>query len=154
MRSSSASTSPKGTRCVVILGDNIIEDDITPYRRALQGAAYAAPASCSKRSTIPQRFGVPDLRRRPHRAIEEKPADPKSKYAVTGIYMYDHKVFDYIRTLVPSGRGELEIVDVHNRYISENELEYDILDGWWTDAGTFPSLFRATELVARERGRG
>ncbi len=87
-------------------------------------------------------------------AIEEKPADPKSRYAVTGIYMFDHKVFDYIRTLVPSGRGELEIADVHNRYISENELEYDILDGWWTDAGTFPSLFRATELVARERGRG
>ena len=84
-------------------------------------------------------------------AIEEKPAEPKSSYAVTGVYMFDRRVFEFIRTLVPSARGELEIVDVHNRYIAQGDLQYDVLDGWWTDAGTFESLFRANELVARER---
>ena len=80
--------------------------------------------------------------------IEEKPTNPKSNYAVTGIYMYDETVFDKIRTLVPSGRGELEITDVNNAYIREGTMTFAYLEGWWTDAGTFDSLLRATNLVA------
>ena len=83
--------------------------------------------------------------------IEEKPAQPKSGYAVTGIYMYDRRVFDFIRRIKPSHRGELEITDVNNHYIREGDLHYDILEGWWTDAGQFESLFNATQLSARER---
>jgi glucose-1-phosphate thymidylyltransferase len=80
--------------------------------------------------------------------IEEKPENPKSNYAVTGVYMYDPTVFDKIRTLVPSGRGELEITDVNNAYIREGTMTFSFLDGWWTDAGTFDSLLRATLFVA------
>ncbi len=80
--------------------------------------------------------------------IEEKPKEPKSKYAVTGIYMYDNEVFTTVKTLKPSGRGELEITDVNNAYIKRGTLTYDVLDGWWTDAGTFESLYRANKLVA------
>jgi glucose-1-phosphate thymidylyltransferase len=81
--------------------------------------------------------------------IEEKPAQPKSRYAVTGIYMYDESVFDKIKTLVPSGRGELEITDVNNAYIREGTMQFSHLDGWWTDAGTFESLLRACNLAAQ-----
>ena len=80
--------------------------------------------------------------------IEEKPTDPKSDLAVIGIYFYDNSVFDVIRTLVPSGRGELEITDVNNHYIRRGEMTWNELDGWWTDAGTFESLLRASNLVA------
>jgi len=82
--------------------------------------------------------------------IEEKPAVPKSEYAVTGLYMYDHTVFDIIKTLKPSGRGELEITDVNNAYIDRNEMTYAIVDGWWSDAGTFDSLLRTNILVASQ----
>lgn len=85
-------------------------------------------------------------------AIEEKPKTPKSDFAVTGIYMYDARVFDYIRKLKPSGRNELEITDVNNQYLRDDELEYDVMRGWWTDAGTFESLYHATQLVAKRRG--
>jgi glucose-1-phosphate thymidylyltransferase len=85
--------------------------------------------------------------------IEEKPKEPKSNYAVTGIYMYDSTVFDKIRTLEPSARGELEITDVNNAYIREASLSFAFLDGWWTDAGTFDSLLRAANLVAQSRRR-
>jgi glucose-1-phosphate thymidylyltransferase len=81
--------------------------------------------------------------------IEEKPQRPKSNYAVTGIYMYDPTVFDKIRTLVPSNRGELEITDVNNAYIGDGTMSFSFLDGWWTDAGTFDSLLRAANLVAQ-----
>jgi glucose-1-phosphate thymidylyltransferase len=81
--------------------------------------------------------------------IEEKPTAPKSKYAVIGVYLYDSSVFEKIRRLKPSGRGELEITDVNNFYIEENKLSCEFLDGWWTDAGTFDSLLRATNLVAK-----
>ena len=81
--------------------------------------------------------------------IEEKPRHPKSNYAVTGIYMFDNSVFDKIRTLVPSGRGELEITDVNNAYIREGTMTFSYLEGWWTDAGTFESLLRAANLVAK-----
>jgi glucose-1-phosphate thymidylyltransferase len=85
--------------------------------------------------------------------IEEKPDKPKSNYAVTGIYMYDETVWDKIKTLVPSGRGELEITDVNNAYIAEGAMEFSYIDGWWTDAGTFDSLLRASRMVA-ETGAG
>ena len=81
--------------------------------------------------------------------IEEKPATPSSPYAVTGVYVYDSRVFDIIKTLKPSGRGELEITDVNNAYIATGELIWDVLDGWWTDAGTIESLLLANELVSR-----
>ena len=101
-----------------------------------------------KRVHDPQRFGVPELDGRRVLRIEEKPKDPKSDYAVIGIYMYDAEVFQIIRTLKPSGRGELEITDVNNAYIERDEMTWDELDGWWTDAGTFDSLLRASNLVA------
>ena len=81
--------------------------------------------------------------------IAEKPKVPKSNYAVVGIYLYDATVFEKIRRLKPSGRGELEITDVNNFYIEEGKLTYEILEGWWTDAGTFDSLLRANQLVAQ-----
>jgi glucose-1-phosphate thymidylyltransferase len=97
----------------------------------------------------PQRFGVPEIKGDKIIRIEEKPAAPRSKLAVIGIYMYDAAVFDIIRTLKPSGRGELEITDVNNEYIRRGNLTYEILEGWWTDAGTFESLLRASNLVAQ-----
>ena len=84
--------------------------------------------------------------------IEEKPQKPKSKYAVTGIYMYDAQVFNIIKSLKPSQRGELEITDVNNQYIQKDQMAFEILNGWWTDAGTFESLFRANCLIAEKHG--
>jgi len=81
--------------------------------------------------------------------IEEKPKKPRSPYAVTGIYFYDARVFEIIKTLKPSGRGELEITDVNNAYINDGQLAWDVLEGWWTDAGTIESLHRASQLVAK-----
>jgi glucose-1-phosphate thymidylyltransferase len=98
----------------------------------------------------PQRFGVAELFGGKVVGIKEKPKKPKSNYAVTGIYFYDAAVFDIIRTLKPSSRRELEITDVNDAYIDRGKLAYDILDGWWTDAGTFDSLVRANELVIKE----
>ena len=97
----------------------------------------------------PQRFGVPVLEGKRVVKIEEKPAQPRSSYAVTGIYFYDARVFEIIRTLKPSGRGELEITDVNNAYIESGQLAWDVLEGWWTDAGTIESLHRANQLVAK-----
>ena len=142
----------EGQRVVVVLGDNIIQSGIAPYLARFEKQRSGARILI-KEVADPQRFGVPVFDGERIVAIEEKPAKPKSRYAVTGVYMFDARVFEYIKALVPSGRGELEIADVHNRYISDGELEYDLLDGWWTDAGTFASLFRAGELVAAERIR-
>ena len=97
----------------------------------------------------PQRFGVAEMKGDRIVGIEEKPKDPKSRYAVIGIYLYDATVFDIIKTLKPSGRGELEITDVNNRYIEKGLMTWDILEGWWTDAGTFESLLRANLLVSQ-----
>ncbi len=143
----------EGHRIVVILGDNIVEDDIHPYVRAFE-AQDSGARILLKAVDDPERFGVPELDGDRIVRIEEKPQHPKSGYAVTGIYMYDRRVFDFCRKLVPSGRGELEITDVNNHYVKEGDLHYDVLNGWWTDAGTFDSLFRAGQLVAgaaRER---
>jgi len=96
----------------------------------------------------PQRFGVPEIKGDKIIKIEEKPNIPRSKFAVIGIYLYDSAVFDIIRTLKPSARGELEITDVNNEYVRRGNLTYEVLEGWWTDAGTFESLLRASNRVA------
>ena len=140
-----------GERVVVILGDNIIQNDIIPYVTAFA----AQPSGCRlllSKVHDPERFGVAEIHGDQIVSIEEKPAQiPKSDYAVTGIYMYDNRVFDYVRTLKPSARGELEITDVNNAYINAGACRYDILSGWWTDAGQFESLYLATQLVAKQR---
>ena len=137
---------------VVILGDNIIEtsirDCVNDFIEQKNGAKILL-----KEVEDPERFGVAELKGDKIVGIEEKPKKPKSKYAVTGIYMYDNNVFDIIRTLKPSGRGELEITDVNNAYIKRGELTYSVLDGWWTDAGTFESLLRANNLVAKKEAK-
>ncbi len=140
----------EGQRIVVILGDNILQDDIAPYVRKFQAQSSGARILL-KEVDDPQRFGVPVLQGDRIVEIEEKPERPKSRFAVTGIYMFDRRVFDFIKSLKPSQRGELEIADVHNRYIREGDLCYDVIAGWWSDAGTFESLFRAGEFVARDR---
>jgi glucose-1-phosphate thymidylyltransferase len=140
-------------KIVVILGDNIIEKSIKKaveeFDRQAQGAKILL-----KKVKDPGRFGVPRFSGEDIVEIEEKPRKPKSDYAVTGIYMYDSRVFDIIKTLKPSGRGELEITDVNNVYIKRDQLTYNILDGWWTDAGTFESLLNANNLVAKKQKRG
>lgn len=135
----------KGDKCVVILGDNIFEDNISEYVHKFKNQDRGAKILL-KEVPDPERFGVAELKGEKIVSIEEKPKNPKSNYCVTGIYMYDSKVFEIIKTLKPSGRGELEITDVNNAYISEGNLTYDILKGSWTDAGTFESLRRANEL--------
>ena len=101
----------------------------------------------------PQRFGVATLKDGRIRRIVEKPRRPKSNLAVTGVYMYDQTVFDIVKGLKPSGRGELEITDVNNAYLRRKQLEFDVLEGWWTDSGTFDSLLRANVLAARQHGK-
>ena len=132
---------------VVMLGDNIIENNICAAVRDYKDQGKGAKIIL-KEVDDAKRFGVPELSGDQIVSIEEKPEEPKSQYAVTGIYMYDSHVWDIIKTLKPSGRGELEITDVNNAYIQRGELTYNVLDGWWTDAGTFKSLYRATCLVA------
>lgn len=131
----------------VVLGDNIIEGNIAAAVSAYKEQARGAKIIL-KRVPDPERFGVPELSGQNVLRIEEKPKAPKSEYAVIGIYMYDGEVYDIIRTLEPSGRGELEITDVNNAYIQRNEMTWEELSGWWTDAGTFESLLRASNLVA------
>lgn len=138
----------RGPICVV-LGDNIIEKGIgeaaNNFRNDPKGAQILL-----KRVPDAQRFGVPELDGDSVVKIEEKPQDPKSEYAVVGIYFYDETVYDVIRTLEPSDRGELEITDVNNHYIKRNLMRWVELDGWWTDAGTFESLNLAGQLVAKK----
>lgn len=136
-----------GEKVCVILGDNIIERNIRHAVEAFEGQKDGAEILL-KEVPDPQRFGVPVFDGNRVIRIEEKPEHPKSKYAVTGIYMYDNTVFDIIKTLEPSDRGELEITDVNNLYIERGNLAWEVLDGWWTDAGTFDSLLAASRLVA------
>jgi glucose-1-phosphate thymidylyltransferase len=130
----------------VVLGDNIIEGNIKKARADYerQGGAKIL----LKKVEDPQRFGVPELDGTRVVRIEEKPENPKSEYAVIGIYFYDPRVFDIIKTLEPSERNELEITDVNNDYIDRGEMTWNELEGWWSDAGTFESLLKATNLVA------
>jgi len=137
-----------GEPVCVILGDNIIEHNICQAVRAYRHQGGGAKILL-KHVPDPQRFGVPRLEGRRVVRIEEKPITPPSEYAVVGIYMYDAEVFDIVRTLKPSARGELEITDVNNAYIERDELSWDELRGWWTDAGTFESLLHASNLVAQ-----
>ncbi len=132
----------------VILGDNIIETNIVAARQEFERTGCAGGHILLKEVSDPQRFGVPVFENERIVQIEEKPEEPKSPYAVIGIYMYDANVFDYIRTLRPSARGEFEITDVNNLYLANGNLGYSLLEGWWTDAGTFESLLRANNLVA------
>ncbi|MBY0163298.1 sugar phosphate nucleotidyltransferase [Paenibacillus lautus] len=131
---------------VVILGDNVFEDDLSPFVQNFREQQHGAKILIQQVED-PKRFGVPELQGDRIISIEEKPSLPKSNYAVTGIYMFDHHVFDIVKTLKPSARGELEITDVNNAYIARDELTYDVLNGWWTDAGTHSSLARANELA-------
>jgi glucose-1-phosphate thymidylyltransferase len=139
----------KGDHLAVILGDNIFEDGLKKYADKFIAQKTGARLLL-KQVQDPQRFGVAEISGDRVISIEEKPKKPMSNYAVTGIYFYDFEVFDIIRTLKPSARGELEITDVNNAYIAKGRLAYDILEGWWTDAGTFDSLNRANELVVKE----
>ena len=139
-----------GDKICVVLGDNIIEGSIREaadeFRQQSSGARILL-----KEVQDAERFGVAELSGDKIVNIVEKPKQPKSNYAVTGIYMYDGTVFEKIRTLVPSLRGELEITDVNNAYIREGTMTFSYLQGWWTDAGTFDSLLHAGNLVAKSR---
>jgi glucose-1-phosphate thymidylyltransferase len=140
----------EGDKICVILGDNIIEgsiaDAVRDFERQERGARILL-----KEVPDAERFGVAEIHGDRIVGIEEKPSNPKSNYAVTGIYMYDETVFDKTRTLKPSARGELEITDVNNAYIREGTMTFSYLDGWWTDAGTFDSLLRAANLVSQTK---
>ncbi len=139
-----------GERICVILGDNIVQKPIAKpardFARQPEGAKILL-----KQVPDPERFGVPVLKGKRVVGIEEKPRHPKSRYAVIGIYFYDAAVFDIVKTLKPSRRGELEITDVNNAYIRRGTMTYDVLSGWWTDAGTIGSLHRASNLAAKKR---
>jgi glucose-1-phosphate thymidylyltransferase len=137
-----------GEKVCVVLGDNIIEKNIRRAVKNFQKQERGAKILL-KEVPDPERFGVPELREDRIIRIEEKPREPKSQYAVIGIYLYDNDVFNIIKTLKPSRRGELEITDVNNGYIEKGLMTWDILEGWWTDAGTFESLLRANQLVAQ-----
>jgi glucose-1-phosphate thymidylyltransferase len=132
----------------VVLGDNIFERGIRP---AVEGYPGRGARVLLAQVPDPERFGVPVLEDGRIVRIDEKPTEPMSPYAVTGVYVYDSRVFEIIRSLEPSKRGELEITDVNNRYIGWGELTHGIVDGWWTDAGTFESLHRSSTLVAEAR---
>lgn len=138
----------EGERIVVILGDNIFEDDVTPFVKSFATQARGAKILL-KAVEDPGRFGVAELNGDRVIGIEEKPARPKTNLAVTGIYMYDAQVFDIIENCKPSARGEFEISDVNNAYVRQGTMTFDVLEGWWTDAGTFESLHRAA-VLARE----
>lgn len=133
----------------VVLGDNVFHCSLKDHAERFIAQGRGARLLL-KQVPDPTRFGVAEIRDGLVLGIEEKPRQPKSDYAIIGVYFYDGSVFEIIRTLKPSARGELEITDVNNAYIDKGQLAYDILDGWWTDAGTFESLTRANELVTRE----
>jgi glucose-1-phosphate thymidylyltransferase len=137
-------------KVVVMLGDNIIKDDISGSVDEFEKQPMGAKIFL-KEVEDPERFGVAEIENGKVVNIEEKPRKPKSNYAVIGIYMYDNQVFDIAKTLKPSARGELEITDVNNEYIKRGSMTYSIIEGWWTDAGTFESLYRASKLVAEDK---
>jgi glucose-1-phosphate thymidylyltransferase len=138
-----------GQPLAVILGDNIFQANLKSCAEQFLNQRAGARLLL-KQVADPHRFGVAEIANGKVLGIEEKPARPKSDYAIIGVYFYDVSVFEIIRTLKPSGRGELEITDVNNAYIRKGQLSYDVLEGWWTDAGTFDSLVRANELIVRE----
>ncbi|MEK5058190.1 spore coat protein [Paenibacillus sp. FSL H7-0326] len=136
----------KGESMLVILGDNVFSDSLDTYVKNFKKQGSGAKVLLQQVED-PERYGVAEIEGDTIKSIEEKPKVPKSPYAVTGVYMYDSNVFNIVRTLKPSNRGELEITDVNNAYIQEGLLTYDILSGWWTDAGTHDSLAHANDLM-------
>ncbi|MCZ6603472.1 MAG: sugar phosphate nucleotidyltransferase [Planctomycetota bacterium] len=139
-----------GEKVAVMLGDNIIEGSMREAVHRFEEQGKGAKIML-KKVPDPRRFGVPELDGEKVVRILEKPENPPSDFAVIGIYMYDGQVFDFVRTLEPSARGELEITDVNNAYIKQGSMTYEILDGWWADAGTsFESLLRASNLVMKD----
>jgi glucose-1-phosphate thymidylyltransferase len=142
-----------GESFVVILGDNLFEASLSPFIRAFRGKAGQA-AVLLKEVEDPRRYGVPHLTNGRISRIEEKPEHPPSQYSVTGIYFYDDAVFEIIRSIHPSKRGELEITDVNNVYAARGTLSHHILEGWWMDAGTFESLAAVNGLVTSTGGAG
>jgi glucose-1-phosphate thymidylyltransferase len=140
-------------KCTVILGDNIFEENFSKQVKLFDKNGKGAHVFL-KEVPDPQRFGVAEIGKEGKIIkIEEKPKTPKSNFAVTGIYMYDSDVFDVIKTLKPSWRGELELSDVNNHYVKEGKIEYTILNGFWSDAGTVESLFRATLFEEKRRNK-
>jgi len=137
----------EGDSVIVILGDNIIEKSIKTAVENFKQQGGGAKILL-KEVEDPQRFGVAELDGEKVVNIVEKPKQPKSNLIVIGVYMYDSEVFNIIKTLKPSDRAELEITDVNNRYIQDNKMTFEVLDGWWTDAGTFETLYRANSLAA------
>ena len=135
-----------GEKIVVILGDNIFGTSIKQFVKKFQ-AQRAGARILIKAVEDPERFGVVELKRGKIVSIKEKPKKPKSNQIITGVYMYDHQIFDLIRTLKPSRRNELEITDVNRAYLKMKKLQFDVMRGWWTDCGTFESLFAANKLV-------
>jgi glucose-1-phosphate thymidylyltransferase len=142
-----------GERVVVVLGDNIFQDDLSPFVRSFEQQDKGAKILLKR---LPPeeavRFGVAEVQDGRIVRIVEKPAEPPSDLVQTGCYMYDDRLFDMIRTLTPSPRGELEVTDLNNTYIEEGTMTYDVLEGWWTDAGTPLTKLRASILVARGKG--
>ncbi|MGG4199167.1 sugar phosphate nucleotidyltransferase [Peribacillus frigoritolerans] len=139
---------------VVLLGDNIFEDSLAPFVQSFHKQKMGARVILKEVKDL-TRYGVPfiDKANRKIKSIIEKPSNPPSPYCVTGIYMYDQKVFEYIDTIHPSNRNELEITDVNNLYITDDQLQYDILLGWWIDAGTHESLYQANQCVYKNTMR-
>ncbi len=138
-----------GQPLAVILGDNIFEDSLCEHARHFMDQGMGSRLLL-KEVSDPERFGVAEIQGDRVVGIEEKPKDPKSNFAIIGVYFYDATVFDIIRQLRPSGRGELEITDVNNAYVERGQMTSEVLQGWWTDAGTFGSLSKANELVRKE----
>ena len=143
----------RGESICVVLGDNLIEGDVRRAKEGFDRQALGAKILL-KEVPDPERFGVPALENGRIVRIDEKPKQPASSYAVIGIYFYDWTVFNRIRNLKPSGRGEYEITDINNSYLADGTLTHDVLDGWWTDAGTFESLWQATNLVREKVTQG
>jgi glucose-1-phosphate thymidylyltransferase len=142
-----------GSSVVVVLGDNIFQEDIRPYVDAYREQQKGARILLKEVSRDEaKRFGVAEVQDGRIVGIREKPGDPVSSLVVTGCYMYDGRVFDLIRLLLPSNRGELEVTDLNNLYIEEGTMTYDVLKGWWTDAGTPASKLKASILVALAKG--
>ena len=139
-------------KIVVILGDNVIEDDLAPHVKSFEKQEKGAKIFL-KEVDHPQRFGVAVIKKDKIIKIDEKPKKPKSPYAVTGIYMYDNEVFNVVKTCKPSARGEMEITDVNNNYIRQGLISYSVLKGFWSDAGTFDSLYKASELVRKKKNK-
>lgn len=138
---------------MVVLGDNIFQGDLSPYAQSFEEQGKGAKILLKQVShDDARRFGVADVKDGKIIGIEEKPSHPRSDLIVTGCYMYDSRVFDLIATLTPSARGELEVTDLNNLYIDEGTMSYDVLSGWWTDAGTPASKLKASILVALEKG--